>query len=322
MHPHFNPFLQHILSSRPPAEAAALTQVLATWQTDSKHGNWPKWEKRRQQLPSPASPTWSVKDGVVQLSTDAFGERESRTIEHLLRQFMPWRKGPYQIGQTMIDTEWRSDLKWDRLLPHITPLTGRDVLDIGCGSGYHLWRMLEAGAKRVVGIDPTDLFFMQHLIVSHFAPQVPIHFLPLALEQLPASDAYDTVFTMGVFYHRRDPFSFLKQCQRQLNVGGELILETLVVPGDSQTVLMPQDRYAQMSNVWFLPSVEAMLVWLKKAGFKHPQCIDIAMTNSSEQRQTDWIEGHSLAQFLDPNDASLTIEGYPAPTRAVFIAHR
>jgi tRNA (mo5U34)-methyltransferase len=114
----------------------------------------------------------------------------------------------------------------------------------------------------------------------------------------------------------------LKELRAQLNGNGQLVLETLIVDGDETAVLVPQDRYAQMSNVWFLPSVEAMLVWLKKAGFKHPQCIDIAMTNSSEQRQTDWIEGHSLAQFLDPNDASLTIEGYPAPTRAVFIAHR
>jgi tRNA (mo5U34)-methyltransferase len=314
--------MQHVFSTRPADEAAAIAQVLASWQVGTKHGNWRKWEKRREQLPSPKSPSWEIIDGVVHLSTDEFSEREGRTIEQLLRQFMPWRKGPYQIGQTFIDTEWRSDFKWDRLLPHITSLKDRDVLDIGCGSGYHLWRMLEAGAKRVVGIDPTDLFFMQHLIVSQYAPTVPVHFLPLALEQLPASDAYDTVFSMGVFYHRRDPFSFLKQCQRQLKVGGELILETLVVPGDSQTVLMPQDRYAQMSNVWFLPSVDAMLLWLTKAGFKQPHCIDVAMTTTSEQRRTDWIEGHSLADFLDPVDASLTVEGYPAPTRAVFIAQR
>ncbi len=59
---------------------------------------------------------------------------------------MPWRKGPFSLYGVNIDTEWRSDWKWDRVLPHLSPLKGRLVLDVGCGGGYHMWRMLGEGA--------------------------------------------------------------------------------------------------------------------------------------------------------------------------------
>ena len=38
-------------------------------------------------------------------------------------------------------------------------------------------------------------------------------------------------------------------------------------------------------------------------------------TDASEQRKTEWIDGQSLENFLDPHDSSRTIEGYPAPRR-------
>ena len=40
-------------------------------------------------------------------------------------------------------------------------LKDRTILDVGCGSGYHMWRMVGEGAKMVVGIDPTELFLCQ-----------------------------------------------------------------------------------------------------------------------------------------------------------------
>jgi tRNA (mo5U34)-methyltransferase len=48
--------------------------------------------------------------------------------------------------------------------------------------------------------------------------------------------------------------------------------------------------------------------------------VDISTTSIEEQRSTDWMTFESLEDFLDPNDHSKTIEGHPAPTRAVFLA--
>jgi tRNA (mo5U34)-methyltransferase len=182
--------------------------------------------------------------------------------------------------------------------------------------------MLGCDASRVVGIDPTQLFLIQFQAIKHFIPDNRIHFLPLGIEEMQPLNAFDTVFSMGVLYHRKDPIQFLTQLKHQLRKGGELVLETLVVDGDAQTVLMAGERYAQMRNVWFLPSTDALTVWLARLGFENIRVVDKNFTTLDEQRATEWIEGQSLKDFLDPEDITRTIEGYPAPQRAVIVANR
>ena len=151
----------------------------------------------------------------------------------------PWRKGPFRIDGVGIDTEWRSDRKWDRVRPHLSPLEGRCVLDVGCGSGYHLWRLREAGCAAALGIEPTLLYVHQFEAVARCAPTAPVACLPLTLEALatglatgPAtglgSAAFDTALSMGVLYHRPDPRAHLAELRSLLRPGGELVLETLV----------------------------------------------------------------------------------------------
>jgi tRNA (mo5U34)-methyltransferase len=144
--------------------------------------------------------------------------------------------------------------------------------------------------------------------------------LPLGIDDLPELKVFDTVFSMGVLYHRKSPMDFLQQLKKQLAPGGELVLETLIIEGDENTVLMPEDRYAQMRNVWYIPSAKALERWMKKVGFKNIKLVNIDQTSVNEQRKTEWIYTQSLADFLDPNDANKTIEGYPAPLRAIFVA--
>ncbi|CAI8156027.1 MAG: tRNA U34 carboxymethyltransferase [Pseudidiomarina mangrovi] len=236
---------------------------------------------------------------------------------------MPWRKGPFHLHGVTIDTEWRSDFKWQRVAPHVGDLSGQQVMDVGCGSGYHLWRMLEAGAEQVWGIDPGQLFVAQFLAVRHFMPAelaARVHLFPLGIDDLPPLARLDTLFSMGVLYHRRSPIDFLQQLHGLLKPGGRLVLETLVVEGDQQTVLVPGQTYGKMRNVWFIPSTEALLHWLQRCRFKNAHVVDESLTSVDEQRRTAWMEGQSLADFLDPNDHRKTIEGYPAPRRAVIIA--
>ncbi len=240
-----------------------------------------------------------------------------------LKNVTPWRKGPFKLFGINIDTEWRSDWKWHRVLPHIGNLTGRRVLDVGCGSGYHAWRMYGAGASEVIGIDPSPRFVVQFYMLKKYWPQAAVDVLPVPLESMPAKlHAFDTCFSMGVFYHRRSPMDHLRELRDVLRPGGELILETLIIPETFGQLLVPKERYAQMGNVWFIPSVPTLLNWLTKIGFKNPRCVDINQTNCDEQRTTDWMPFNSLKDFLHPEDHQLTVEGYPAPRRAIFIAER
>lgn len=260
-------------------------------------------------------------------------EREYKQTVALLKKLMPWRKGGFLLGnaekQIHIDTEWRSDYKWDRVLPHISPLKNRRVLDVGGGSGYHGWRMAGEGAKLVIVIDPSCLFYHQFMVMKHFslAQNIPVHYIPVPLEALPYDNVtnkqlFDTVFSMGVLYHRASPFEHLELLKKQLVKGGELILETLVIDGDETAVLVPKERYAQMNNVYFLPSVPALTVWLQKVGFVAVRCVEVDVTSTEEQRATEWMDYQSLSDFLDPNDTSKTLEGYPRPKRAVLIAKK
>ncbi len=299
-----------------------LPAQIASWQRENLHGRFKDWHKAVEYLPLLEPERLDLLNSVTADSSN-LTDRQRAGINTLLRNLMPWRKGPYSLYGTDIDTEWRSDWKWQRVLPHISPLAGRTVLDVGCGSGYHMWRMLGAGAQLVVGIDPMQLFLCQFEAVRKLlGNDQRAHLLPLGIEQLPELKAFDTVFSMGVLYHRRSPLDHLYQLKNQLVSGGELVLETLVIEGDDQAVLVPGDRYAQMRNVYFIPSTGALKNWLEKCGFVDVRIADYSITSTDEQRRTEWMTSESLAEFLDPEDSSKTVEGYPAPLRAVLVARK
>ena len=289
--------------------------------SDGGHGKMAGWNAALNALPQIKPSVIDLKNQVqIGDNTDLLDVDRDEVIE-LLKQFHPWRKGPYQLFDIDINTEWRSDWKWDRVLPHIQPLNNRKVLDIGGGNGYHGWRMLGEGAELVLGIDPTLVFVMQYHVMQKYLGDRPHYVLPVGIEDLPEKlGCFDTVFSMGVLYHRRSPLDHLYELRACLRSGGELVLETLVIEGEEGTVLMPEGRYAKMRNVWFFPSIATMELWLRRCGFKNVRCVDISTTSLDEQRATEWMTFESLADFLDPNDVTKTIEGHPAPKRAVFTA--
>lgn len=299
-----------------------LPQQLSLW-ANQPHGDLDAWCRVLKKLPIGSADKVDLTDSVSLASTHPLTRGEFKKLENLLQSFHPWRKGPYFVHGIHIDTEWRSDWKWDRVLPHLSSLENKTILDVGCGNGYHMWRMLGQKAKLCVGIDPSELFLIQFEAIKRMIDQeLPIHLLPIGIEQLPKLEAFDTVFSMGVLYHRKSPLEHLSQLKDQLISGGELVLETLVIEGDEQSVLVPTNRYAQMRNVYFFPSSAALKVWLEQVGFCQVKIVDEAYTSTDEQRTTAWMRHHSLTDYLNPNDQSKTIEDYPAPRRAILIAKK
>lgn len=242
-------------------------------------------------------------------------------VLHALYGLRPWRKGPFNVFGTLVDTEWVSSIKWNRLAPHISPLKGRRVLDIGSSCGYYLFRMCSEQPKLLLGLEPYATFYFQFCLLQKLINAANCYTIPAKFEELPLLEGYfDSVFHMGVLYHVRSPLDTLIQIRRTLRRGGELVLETLVIPGTDYLALSPQDRYAKMNNVYFLPTVNCLTSWLEKAGFTNVRCIDVTRTTSEEQRKTAWVQTESLADFLDADDEMKTVEGHPAPRRALMIA--
>ena len=266
----------------------------------------------------------SIENSEDPISTEGdllrIGDGETDYSNALIK-LKPWRKGPLRFGSTVIETEWRSDWKWERIKKQGIDLCEKFVLDIGAGNGYYLFRMLGAGAKVALGVDPTILFNYQFAAMQKVSSRNNAFLLPLRSEHLPAFEIFDVVFCLGVLYHRRSPIDQLKELRSFLKPKGTLVLETLILPEKEKSeILIPKDTYAKMSNVWFIPSEKALQVMLQRSGFSQIEAADVTRTSLQEQRTTKWMDFQSLSDFLDPQDPDKTIEGYPAPTRALIIA--
>ena len=291
---------------------------------DLKHGNLPHWRDAVEAAPTLDQSSLAVVDGVVCINSKRMTQEECSQLKTALTSLMPWRKGPFRFGDITVDTEWRSDWKWNRLVQHLQDLHGRNVLDVGCGSGYHLWRMRESGARLALGIDPSLLFIHQFALLQRYAQDVATQYLPLTMDSLPSPMlCFDTVFSMGVLYHRREPLEHLDELRVALRPGGELVLETLVLPDASEThdtSLAIDGRYASMRNIWELPTPTRLLRWVAESGFKAARLVSLEQTTIEEQRATPWMTQHSLSEALDPIDQGRTVEGHPRPCRAIVLA--
>lgn len=318
----YGPFLSWLEESPVAHWSETLPELLAQQLRRERWGDMPEWEETLKRLPEIDPLTVELTDQVSIGDASLMDKGRRLALQATLMGLHPWRKGPFNLFGMHLNTEWRSDWKWDRVLPHLDSLENRLVLDVGCGNGYHCWRMLGAGAQRVVGIDPSVKFVFQFQAIKNFAGRdLPVDVLPLGIEHMPERlAAFDTVFSMGILYHRHSPMTHLRELKELLRPGGQLVLETLVIEGPEGMVLVPEGRYAKMPNVWFLPSPDTLISWMRKNGFKNPRMVDINTTSIQEQRSTDWMTFESLEDFLDPEDHSKTIEGHPAPVRAVFLA--
>jgi len=242
------------------------------------------------------------------------GDFDDAKVYEVAKKLMPWRKGPFKIGETFIDSEWRSYVKYNLLRPHFD-LKDKRVADIGCNNGYYMFRMQEDNPKLLVGFDPSPLYMTQFDFINHFVKSEIVYEL-LGVEHLEHYEQkFDTIFCLGVLYHRSDPVAMLKSLYKGLDKKGEVILDTFYIEGDEEMALCPESSYSKIPNIYFVPTIKALENWCRRAGFCDFEVLETSVTDAGEQRKTEWIEGQSLEDFLDPNDSSKTLEGYPAPQR-------
>lgn len=237
-------------------------------------------------------------------------------LQQILQTFIPWRKGPFEIFGIPIDAEWKSDLKWERVLPFLEPLQGKTVADIGCNNGYYMFRMAVQKPEMVIGFDPTVRHWYTFQFLQQFAQLPQLHFELLGIEHMGLFPKFfDTVFCMGILYHHPDPIGMLRKIRSAMKVGGQLIVESTGIPGEGSLALFPEKRYAKVPGTWFVPTQSCLIYWLQRAGFREVELFYAKKLTTEEQRRTAWAPYESLEDFLDPEDPSLTVEGYPAPWR-------
>ncbi|MFZ5797070.1 MAG: tRNA 5-methoxyuridine(34)/uridine 5-oxyacetic acid(34) synthase CmoB [Desulfobulbaceae bacterium] len=248
---------------------------------------------------------------------------EREVVRQVLRSCMPWRKGPFNIFGIELDAEWRSERKWNRLLPELPDLAGKVIADIGCNNGYYMFRMAHYQPGLVLGFEPYIQHYYTFRILNSFAGLDQLHNDLLGVEHLPLfPDCFDVVFLLGIIYHRPSPLDTLRDILAALRPGGTLLLESQIIPGDRPVALFPESTYAKVPGTWFIPTAPCLENWLKRTGYRDVRMFCRHPMSSAEQRRSEWMIFESYEDFIDKEDASLTIEGYPAPWRVFFTARK
>lgn len=243
-------------------------------------------------------------------------ETDQALVRRTMRDFMPWRKGPFNVFGVEIDSEWQSQRKWNRVLPALPDLTDKIVADIGCNNGYYMFRMAPHRPKYVVGFEP----FLQHYYcfktLNYLAGLENLCIELMGVEEIslfPAS--FDVIFLMGIIYHRISPVEMLRDIRNAMRPGGTLILESQAIPGENPVALFPESRYAKVPGTYFVPTAACVKNWLTRVGFTEVELFCSHPMSSEEQRKTEWMTFESYSDFIDPQNPALTVEGYPAPLR-------
>lgn len=241
---------------------------------------------------------------------------EAKSLECGLESFIPWKKGPFELFGIHIDSEWRSDLKWDRLRPHLSPMKDHVIADIGCNNGYFMFRMLEDDPRLVLGVEPVAKHWLSFQLLNTWAKEKRLAFEMLGIEHMGLfPNSFDSIFCLGILYHHTDPVGLLRSMKTALKKGGQLLIDCQGIAGEEEIALMPKNRYTGARGFWFLPTLSCLKNMISRAGFNHSELIFAEKLGTEEQRSTKWAPIKSLADFLDPSDPNKTIEGYPAPYR-------
>lgn len=252
---------------------------------------------------------------------DDLTQEEQEVILQTAKKLIPWRKGPFKVFGLEIDSEWQSNIKYNLIRPFFN-LKDKVVADIGCNNGYYMFRMLEDKPKRLIGFDPSPLTLHQFEFINHFVKSDIVYEM-LGVEHLEFyNHKFDFIFMLGVLYHRPDPVGTLKSLARGLNSKGEILIDTFMIDGDEEICLTPNKRYSKIPNIYFIPTIPALKNWLERAGFENIEVLATTVTTSEEQRKTEWSFDQSLEDFLDENDKTKTVEGYPAPKRVYVKARK
>ena len=312
------------LSQMPKANAEAICTLHETMRqrfAQDKKG-FRRFRKLYETLAEIRAESLEFGDDVVRIGTkDEVSEADFNKIHDVMRQFMPWRKGPFSIFGVDIDAEWRSDRKWRRVQAVLPDLDGKVIADIGSNNGYYMFRMAADNPALVLGFEPYVQHYFAFKTLNSLAGQKNLLVEPFGVEDIGLfPESFDVIFLMGIIYHRISPVEMLREIRAALKPGGILIVESQAIPGDEPVALFPESRYAKVPGTYFVPTASCLENWLKRTRFSDVELFYSHPMSSSEQRQTDWMIFESFPDFIDPQNPQLTVEGYPAPLRVYLRA--
>ena len=263
---------------------------------------------------------FSLKENIFNQDLIKFGKKSElnhKDLEEIKKELLklnPWRTGPFSLAGMIIDAEWQSFLKWNRIKTHLIDIKNKKVCDLGASSGYHIYRLLGLNPNLVIGLDPMPRCYWQFHSLQKFCLPNQAYYEAFGWQELTSYHSFfDLVLCMGILYHHQNPIQILKNIYQSLNKEGQIIIESQGIEGEKSFAFFPEWNYAK-ARTYFLPTEQCLVNWCKRAHFKDIQIIAKHQLNTKEQRQTQWSPCQSLKDFLS-KDKTTTIEGYPPPLR-------
>lgn len=257
-------------------------------------------------------------DGAISIQSPT-GYHASSELEETIKELVPWRKGPFNIFSHPIDSGWNSFIKYDHLKKKLPLLGGKTVLDLGCNNGYYLLRLLfdhqNTKPEALIGFEPHLQFYLQYSLIRRFIDSDILNLYPLGWKDLEYFEkTFDVILCMGILYHHPSPIDLLKTLSNSLKKGGEIILETMTINMEGSFALFPSKRYMGASGMWFIPTLECLLNWIKRSGFNQVEVFEHHLLDENEQISTPLSPFTSL-NFQRHKKENKTIEGYLPPYR-------
>lgn len=112
-----------------------------------------------------------------------------------------------------IDRRWRGVVgqRLDLVLERLSPLEGKTVLDVGCGSGRHSLALAAAGADRVVGVDfAPAMIEVANRLADESDLRQRCEFVVGTFPQDLQVESFDASIAMGFFDYVEDPATIIR----------------------------------------------------------------------------------------------------------------
>ena len=112
--------------------------------------------------------------------------------------------------------------EWHQLQKLFPDVAGKDVLDLGCGYGWHCKYAVELGARRVLGIDQSEMMISE-ANRRNAAPDIAYRICSLQDYDYPAA-TYDLVISNLVLHYVEDLGAIYERIHKTLRSGGVFLM--------------------------------------------------------------------------------------------------
>lgn len=156
------------------------------------------------------SKRFAVRDGIPRFADLASDDVQRETAENFGQQWLEFDHVQQHHEQQFLD--------W---IAPVTPefVSGKTVVEGGCGKGRHTRLIGEWGAKAVIGV---DLSVAVEAAYQNTKDLPNVHIIQADIYQLPLKKTFDYAFSVGVLHHLPNPRAGFASLVKKLRSGGAI----------------------------------------------------------------------------------------------------